>query len=175
MVDEPSCCAFANNCAPSSVTGRGWVGVGLAQGFAEHDGGGDGDVERAQARAHGHEHAGIGARVDRVGHAGALAAEQQGVARCVVEGGVRDGGAAGQQHDAAAPSTAIGLELLPAGVAGDRDMIEVVEPGPAQGAVGHVESGGRDDVDGHAETGGQTQDRAGVLRDIRLIKCKSQD
>ena len=38
--------------------------------------------------------------------------------------------------------------------------------------VGQVEAGGRDDVDRNGKAGAESEDRAGVLRDVWLIECE---
>jgi hypothetical protein len=45
---------------------------------------------------------------------------------------------------------------------------------PLEVAVGHVESGRRDDVDTDAQTGAEAQNRAGVAGDVGLVKRDAQ-
>ena len=47
---------------------------------------------------------------------------------------------------------------------------QIIHSGAFEVAVGEREAGRMDDVDRHAETGAETQDGAGVLRDVRLEK-----
>ena len=51
----------------------------------------------------------------------------------------------------------------------DLHVRQVVQAGPPQRPVGHVEAGRLDDVHDHAEAGCQAQDRTRILRNIRLI------
>ena len=60
----------------------------------------------------------------------------------------------------------IGKALVPR----DLDVGQIVEAGPPQGAVGHVEPRRSDHVHGDAQAGGQAQNGAGVLRDIGLVE-----
>jgi hypothetical protein len=50
----------------------------------------------------------------------------------------------------------------------ERNLVEVVHSGPAEGAVGDREAGRLDDMRRDAEAGGEAQNRAGVLRDVGL-------
>ena len=58
-------------------------------------------------------------------------------------------------------------------VAGDLHMVEIVEAGAAEVPVRNVEPRRLDDFDGKAEAGGHAQHRAGVLRDVGLVKSKA--
>nr|P23138.1 RecName: Full=Uncharacterized 28 kDa protein in petA 5'region [Rhodospirillum rubrum]CAA39057.1 ORF1 [Rhodospirillum rubrum] len=62
---------------------------GMAQGLAEHQGGGDGDVERAHAGNHRNPDAQVGALVDLGGNARALSAQQQHVVGLKVSFGMK--------------------------------------------------------------------------------------
>ncbi len=53
------------------------------------------------------------------------------------------------------------------------DMVQVVHPGAPHAAVVEGEAAGLDHVDRQPEAGGETQDRAGVLRDVRLVEGKA--
>ncbi len=55
-------------------------------------------------------------------------------------------------------------------MAGDGDLVEVIEPGPAEGAVGHREAGGLDDVRCQPQTGASAQNRTGILWNVGLKK-----
>lgn len=49
-------------------------------------------------------------------------------------------------------------------------MIEVVERGTPDGLGREREAGGVDDVQPDAQTGPESEQRAGVLRDVRLVE-----
>jgi hypothetical protein len=53
-------------------------------------------------------------------------------------------------------------------------MVEVIESGPPEIAVGDVEARRLDDVDRHPKAGGEAQHGAGVLRNVRLVKGKTR-
>jgi hypothetical protein len=105
--------------------------------------------------------------VDARRYAGALAAKQQRVAGGEREVCVDGVGSGREQNEAALPRLLKGCERP---VPGDLHMIEIVEPGALEIAVAHVETGGSDDVDGDAEAGREPQDRASILRNVRLIE-----
>ncbi len=52
------------------------------------------------------------------------------------------------------------------------DLLQVVHAGALQRPVGKVEAGRLDDVDFHPQAGAQSEDRAGVLRDVGLVENK---
>src|SRR6185437_5396033 len=105
-----------------------------------------------------------------LGHAGALAAEQQDIAR--LEGMVEIGAGAGsgeknKPRPFAAPPI---LEGGPRPVAPDRNPVEIIHSGPAECAVGHRKTGRLDDMRLDAETGAKAQNRAGVLGNVGLVE-----
>src|SRR5208282_3353940 len=59
---------------------------------------------------------------------------------------------------------------LPRSVPRNRDGVEVVHPGAAEGAVGDGETGRLDDIGLDAEAGAEAQNRSGVLRNVGLIE-----
>ena len=84
----------------------------------------------------------------------------------VVEIGWR--GACGEQDQPRGLGAAPGFERLPAGVARDVHLIEIVHAGAAECAIGGREAGGLDDVRLEAEAGGEAQDRPGILGNVGL-------
>ena len=106
--------------------------------------------------------------MDLFRHAGALAPEQQPVVGAKGEVGIGGGGPGGQQNQPRAmPDGAVGL---PAGVADELDRAEIVHAGATQPSVVEDEAAGLDDVDRDAEAGGEAEQRAGILRDVRLVE-----
>ena len=59
-------------------------------------------------------------------------------------------------------------------MAGDGDLVEVVEARAAQVPVGDVEARRLDDLDGGPEAGGQAQEGAGVLRNVGLVEGEAE-
>jgi len=55
-------------------------------------------------------------------------------------------------------------------VARDRHLIEVVHPGAAEGAIRDREARRLDDMHFDSKAGRQAQNRAGVLRNVGLVK-----
>ena len=51
-----------------------------------------------------------------------------------------------------------------------RDLVEVIHPGAAEGAVGDREAGRLDDVRLDPEAGAEPENRAGILRNVGLEK-----
>src|SRR3954471_9407873 len=66
-----------------------------------------------------------------------------------------------------------GLERPPGDVTGDGDTVQVIEAGPTQMTVGHVEPRRFDDVDRNAEARREAEHRSGVLGNVRLEKGKA--
>ena len=60
------------------------------------------------------------------------------------------------------------------GIAGDLDMGKVIHAGPAEMLVARQETGGFDNRGFEPETGAHPQNRARVLRDVRLIERHCQ-
>src|SRR4051812_1416167 len=87
---------------------------GLAQRLAQGERAGADQVERAGPRSDGDAQARVGGRVPLVGGAGALLAEQQGVAGREGEGEGRRCGAGGEQEQPAVPPLRRGQERGPA-------------------------------------------------------------
>ena len=56
-------------------------------------------------------------------------------------------------------------------MANDGHLIEVVHASPPKGTVGARESGRLDQMRFHTEAGAQPQNRAGILRNVRLKQC----
>ena len=79
-----------------------------------------------------------------------------------------DGGVAGQQDKASTGIPARVQKRFEAFVPHQIDMVQIIEPGAAQGTVGHIETGGSDDVDRYAQTRSQAQNGSGVLRNVGL-------
>ena len=152
-----------------------WIGrLNLPDYLSEDHGCRDGDVERAQARPHRNRHTGAGGAVHLIGNAGRFPAEQEDVVAGEGEGRVRKGAFGGGEDETMPVLRPPVLEGSPRTVAGDLDLVEVVEPGAAEVAVGDVEAGRLDDVDRHAEAGREAQHRARILRDVRLIKSEAR-
>jgi hypothetical protein len=63
-----------------------------------------------------------------------------------------------------------GQEGFPALMPGDLDMWQIVEAGPAQGAVAHVETSRPNDIHGNAETRREAQDGSCILWNVRLVE-----
>src|SRR5439155_20036905 len=98
----------------------------------------------------------------------ALGPEQQPVVGAEGEVGVGGGGPGGQQHQPRAmPDGAVGL---PAGMTRELGRAEIVHAGATQPSVVEDEAAGLDDVDRDAEAGGEAEQRAGILRDVRLVE-----
>src|SRR6266705_6075314 len=77
----------------------------------------------------------------------------------------------GREQDQTAPGLyAPALELRPAGMPHDLDLIQVIHAGAAEGAIGDWEASRLDNVRVHPQARAKAQDRAGVLRDVRLIE-----
>ena len=57
------------------------------------------------------------------------------------------------------------------GMADQSDLVEIVHPGAAEGAVGSRETGRFDQMRLDAEAGAKPQNRAGILGNIGLVKC----
>jgi hypothetical protein len=53
----------------------------------------------------------------------------------------------------------------------DRDMVEIVESGAAEGAFVRREAGGAHNVHCNPKTSAESHDRSGVLRNVGLIQC----
>ena len=62
------------------------------------------------------------------------------------------------------------LERRPRGMPRQRHLVEIVHAGAAEGAVGDREAGRLDDMGRDAEAGAEPQNRAGILRDVGLVK-----
>ena len=105
-----------------------------------------------------------------LGKPGGFAAEQNDVV--LAEDEIRQAIAAmgGERHKPPAGGAAPGGEGRPVGVLDHGGARQVIQPGAFQVAVGEHEAARMDDVDRDAEAGAKPQDRAGVLRDVRLEK-----
>ena len=79
-------------------------------------------------------------------------------------------GGSGQQYQGQPLLPPPGVELAKGAVPHDRHPVEIIHPGAAEGAVGHRKAGRFDDMRLDAQTGAQAQNRAGILRDVRLVK-----
>ena len=135
--------------------------------------GGERDIERAQARPH-RDRAGARRRpaCTAVGHAGALAAEQQRVVRR--EGEVGDSGIAPCVVSRTRRPRRRAREMRPRKRgASSAAPVEIIHAGALQAAVVEHEAAGLDDVDGDAEAGAEAQQRAGVLRNVGLVEGKT--
>ena len=60
------------------------------------------------------------------------------------------------------------LEIPEAFVPDDADLVEIIHPGAAEGAVGDRKAGGLDNMRLQPETGAESQNRSGILRDVGL-------
>jgi len=109
---------------------------------------------------------GVGGPVHGFGHAGALAADQQPVARAEGESGVGLACAGGQQHQPRPGQRR--PEGLPGAVTDQIQRIGVIHDRPAQPAIVENEAGRLDQIEADAQAGGQTHHRAGVLGDVGL-------
>lgn len=54
-------------------------------------------------------------------------------------------------------------------------LIDVIHARTPHPCIGEGKSAGLDDVDGKVKTGSKPQNRAGILRDVRLKKSDSHD
>ena len=99
-----------------------------------------------------------------------VAAEQQNVAS--MEGMVEIGraGLRGQQDQPRMLLPPPALERVEARVTHERDLIEIIHPGAAEGAVRGRKPRRLDDMRLDPEAGCHPQDGAGILRNIRLIE-----
>ena len=77
----------------------------------------------------------------------------------------------GEQDQPGALGAPPGFERVPAGMAPDHDLIEIIHPGATERAIGGRKARRLDDMRLDPETGGQAQDRPGVLGDVGLEKC----
>jgi hypothetical protein len=141
--------------------------------FAKRHRTGDRHVERTQARSDRDQQARVGRRMHMVGDPGGLAAEQQDVIvpKRVLQ--VGDATAGGEQDQPGTLGLAPGLEIVPAAMANDRHLIEIVHSRAAEGAVGDRKAGWLDNMRLGAQAGGKTENRTGILRDVRLVKRDS--
>ena len=53
-----------------------------------------------------------------------------------------------------------------------RDLIQIVHSGAAEGTVGDRKAGRLDDMRGNSETGAEPQNRPGILRNVGLVEGK---
>ena len=106
-------------------------------------------------------------------HTGALAAEQQRVARHEREAVERDA-ARCRQQDKPRIGLPRGDERGPGRVPRHRGECGIIERRALQPAVVEQEAQRLDEVDRDAETGGQAQQRAGILWNVRLIESEAQ-
>ena len=58
---------------------------------------------------------------------------------------------------------------------GDLGMLDVIHAGPPQPAVAQNEAAGLDDVDRHPQTGAESDEGAGILRNIGLEEGEAHD
>lgn len=142
--------------------------VGLPQSLANGDRAGDGHVERAQARAHRDHQLCIGRPVNLVGHAGGFAPEHQDIVRVEAMREVGRIAVGGEQDEAQTRGPTPILETLPRGMPGERDPIEIVHAGAAEGPVGGRKAGRLDDMGVEPKAGREPQNGPGVLWNIRL-------
>ena len=119
--------------------------------------------------------ASVGGIVNSVGHACALAPHHQNIRRGKSEFRVCLPSARGEKNEARSVhcTAALGLEGLPALVARDCRMRQIVESRAPQRLVGHVESRGANDIHRNCEARREPQNGARVLRNVRLIQRKS--
>ncbi|KAF1853478.1 hypothetical protein Lal_00013840 [Lupinus albus] len=146
--------------------------VALPQGLTQHHRRADRNVQGAGGRHHRDHQPGVGGVMHLVGHAGALAADQQAVAGGEAEIGVGDRRPRGQQHQPAAlRSRAV---RGPRAVARPVEMVEIVHSGAAQPAVIQHETAGFDQIQGHPEPGCESHQGSGVLRNVGFEQHKAQ-
>src|SRR5262245_9192138 len=103
-------------------------------------------------------------------NAGGFTAEEENIVRAIGMVEVAEACPGREQDQAALGLTAPALECRPVGVPHDLDLIQVIHAGPSEGAVGGRKSGRLDDVRLDPQTRRQAQDRARVLRNVRLIE-----
>ena len=113
---------------------------------------------------------GVGGLMHRLRHPHGFAAEQQDVAGPIGVIEVGHGRSGGEQDEAQAMLPPPGLENAPGDVAVERDLVEIVHAGAAEGAVGGGKPGRLDDMGLDAKAGRQPQNRAGVLRNVGLVE-----
>ena len=113
--------------------------------------------------------------MNRVGNAGALAAEQQDVVagEAVIEVAVL--AARREQQEAQRALAPPRFERVPAEVAHEPHVVEIVHAGATERAVAGGKARRFDDVRFDAEAGGEPQNRSGVLGDVGLIKRDAHD
>jgi hypothetical protein len=63
-----------------------------------------------------------------------------------------------------------GVESVPVQMAGQRRLFDIIHSRPFQRPVGEVKASRLDNIDAEREAGGGADDRAGVARDVRLVK-----
>ena len=107
------------------------------------------------------------------GHAGALAAHEGQVVGVEGEIGVGEGGLGGRQHQPAAGFRLPCHKSVPGQVADEADLLQIVHARPSERAVGQVEPGRLDHMDVHPQAGAQSEQRAGVLRNVGLVEHES--
>src|SRR5690606_37297484 len=108
-------------------------------------------VETARAGAHGNEQSRIGCRVHSVRYTRRFATEEKNIplAKFAVRIGL--GSARRHEEEPAALAAAVRVEAVPGNVTGEGGHFQIVHAGALEGAVGHVEPGGLDDVDTEAK------------------------
>ena len=79
-------------------------------------------------------------------HARRFAPEQQDVVAPIAVVEIGEGAAGGEKHEAMAVASLLRFEVPPRSVPDDRDGIEIVHPGAAEGAVGGGKAGRPDEV-----------------------------
>ena len=76
----------------------------------------------------------------------------------------------GQEHEAAPFGLAGGVEGRETDMLDQVQVVQIVHAGPAQLGIGKDEAGRMDEVEHDIHAGGEPHQRAGILRDVGLIK-----
>src|SRR5437868_647257 len=108
-----------------------------------------------------------------VGHAGALAAEEDRVVRRERKTMQRDGAARGHQDQPRLRCSA-GEESRPRGVTAENEISRIIKDGALEPSVIEQETAWLDQIDRHSEASREPQQGPGVLRNVGLEQGETQ-
>ena len=148
--------------------------VKLPHGFGDQNAAGHSHVQRAQPRPQRDRQPRIGRFMNMVGHARALAAEQEDVTGREPEMVMRDIGSRGREHQPMAVRSPPLLEMAEGEMPFEPEGMKVVEPRAPQVAVARVKSGRFDQVQGQAEASAEAHQRAGILGNVGFVEREPQ-
>ena len=121
-----------------------------------------------------HPHTSIRSTMNRFRHPGRFAPAQEYVIRAESERSICQVRLRREYHQAPFFVAPPRIERSERHVIHERYVVDVVEPGAAEAALGRGERCGPDDMHRYAEAGAEPQDGPRVLRNVRFIKGDRQ-